>query len=355
MKNTLQKAGWFVSAALALVTMQSCTDGKGATYSIPRSTDAIPVRVSPLTPAAGHSVIKVSGQLTTDNETLLGFKTGGIVSRIFVHEGDAVKKGQLLATLDLTEINAAVAQARIASEKAHRDLDRARNLYADSVATLEQYQNTETAAAMAIRQLEAAEFNRSYSEIHSPADGFVLRKFVNAGQVISIGDPALLTNAVSQGGWLLKAGVSDKQLSQLQIGDEADITIDAFPDRILKGSILRKSETADPVSGVFAIELSVKTAGLKLATGMFGAAAFESPDVQSGWAIPFDAVLDAHDRNGFVFVTSDGMVAHKQAVVIESFNGSHVVISSKIDAGQLLIVSGSAYLTDGSPIRVVNK
>lgn len=353
MKHSIQKITVFVLTGLTLVALQSCTDGKGASHEIPKVSEAIPVKVAALQPASSPDVIKASGQITTDEETVLGFKTGGVVSRVLVHEGNAVKRGQLLATLDLTEINSSVAQARIASEKAVRDFKRISNLYADSVATLEQFQNAETAVELANRQLEAAEFNRSYSEIHAPADGFVLRKFVNAGQVVSTGDPVLMVNAVNTKGWLLKVGVTDRQWSQLQVGDEARIKVDAFPDQTLKGRIIRKSETADPASGAFAIDLRVDAASLKLATGMFGAAEFTSKTLPDGWSVPYEAVLDAHDREGFVFVTYDGSIAHREAVIIDSFNGDHVVVREGLAQGQQLIVSGSAYLTEGSPIRIV--
>jgi RND family efflux transporter MFP subunit len=353
MKDVLQKLTGFASIGLIVVTFQSCTDGKGATHTIPKASEAIPVRVIDLAPSSGHTVIKASGQLTTNDETVLGFKAGGVVSRVYLREGDAVRKGQVLATLDLTEINAGVAQARMNAEKAERDYKRAANLYADSVVTLEQFQNTETALAVATRQLEAAEFNRSYSEIHAPADGFVLKKFVNAGQVVSTGDPVLLVNAVSKQGWVLKVGVSDRQWSQLQLSNDASIRIDAFPDQVFKGKITRKAETADPASGAFTIELSVDASGKKLATGMFGAAEFTSREAQAGWSVPFEAVLDAHDREGFVFVTNDGQTAHRQPVVIESFDGQHIIVSDGLKTGQQLIVSGSAYLTDSSLIRVI--
>lgn len=353
MKNALQKLAGAALFGLVVIVLQSCTDGKGAQHTIPKASEAIPVRVISVEPSSGHTVIKASGQLTTDEEAVLGFKTAGIVSRVYVREGDAVRKGQLLATLDLTEINAAVAQARVGAEKAQRDFRRAGNLYADSVATLEQFQNAETAVTVATRQLEAAEFNRSYSEIHAPADGFVLKKFVNAGQIVSTGDPVLLTNVVSTRGWFLKVGVSDRQWSQLRVGNEARVVLDAFPGRTLKSRLVRKSETADAASGAFTVELSVQPEDLKLATGMFGAAEFVSQELQPGWSVPFEAVLDAHDRDGFVFVTTDGKIAHKQAVVIESFNNKHVVIAAGIESGQQLIVSGSAYLADGSNIRIV--
>jgi RND family efflux transporter MFP subunit len=343
------------SSLMVITTMllQSCTDGKSETNAIPKGSAPIPVKVIQLQKTSATSVITASGQLTTEDETILGFKTGGVVSGVFVKEGDQIKKGQLLAKLDLTEINALVAQARFGYEKAQRDFQRITNLFRDSVATLEQMQNVETSLAVAKEQLDAATFNRSFSEIHAAANGYVLRKFVNTGQVVSTGDPILLTNAAAQGKWILKIGVSDKQWAAIQVKDRASVRIDAIPERTFQASVSRKSETSDPLTGTFAVELLLKNEGVKLATGMFGSASLQSDEPVSSWSVPYEAVLDANGDEGFVFTTSDTKIAHKQPVTIESFNGTTMRISSGLEAGGLLIISGSAYLSDHSPILIV--
>ena len=86
----------------------------------------------------------------------LSFKTGGIVGKIFVREGDRVRKGDLLASLDLLEINANADQAKIAYDKAVRDYIRAENLLKEGATTLEKKQNAETAMNMAENSLEIA-------------------------------------------------------------------------------------------------------------------------------------------------------------------------------------------------------
>ncbi|MEP6737362.1 MAG: efflux RND transporter periplasmic adaptor subunit [Chryseolinea sp.] len=354
MKNNklISALTWSLVIACALA-IESCTDGKSAVKIIPKSYESIPVRVAALEKSGRASVIKSSGRITTEDESVLGFKTGGVINAVLVKEGDAVKKGQLLATLDLTEINALVAQARIGFEKAQRDFQRAANLYRDSVATLEQFQNAETAVAIAKQQLEAAGFNKNFSEIHAPANGFVLRKFANAGQVVSIGDPIVMTNAASNGNWILKVGVSDKQWASINIKDKAKVMIDAFPDREFEAEVSRKSETSDAASGAFAIEVRIQNRQMKLANGMFGAATIETGTDASSWSVPYEAVLDANGNQGFVFVTLDEKIALKRPVTIEGFNGKTVRISSGLDDAKSLIVSGSAYLTDSSSIRIV--
>lgn len=352
-KNNIISTMAITASLLAFtLSLQSCTDSKGNS-NIPKNSEPIPVKVMQLRKSSGIHVIKASGQLTTDDETILGFKTSGIVNTILVKEGDYIKKGQLLATLDLREIDTYVSQARHGFEKAKRDFQRVQNLYRDSVATLEQLQNTETSLAVAKEQLEAANFNRSFSSIHAKENGYVLRKFVNPGQVVDVGDPILLTNGAGTGKWILKIGVSDKQWSSINVGDQAKVKIDAFPNKVLDASVKRKWETSDPQTGAFTIELELKNEKLRFASGMFGQAELSSHATQTSWSVPYEAVLDANDNEGFVFITNDNKKAQKQPVVIESLGGNTIRISKGLEDSSALIISGSAYLTDNSPITIL--
>jgi len=354
MQTNLQSS---VVALVAIVGLafflQSCTDSKGKNNTIPKGSEPIPVKIMALEQSNTSPVIITSGQLTTDDETILSFKTSGVIHSVLVKEGDHVKKGQLIATLDFTEINAQVALARHNYEKAQRDFQRATNLYKDSVATLEQLQNSQTGLSVAKEQLYAANFNRSFSEIHAPANGYVLRKFVNAGQVVGTGDPVLMTNGASQSKWVLKTGVSDKQWASIKIGDDARIKIDAFADQSFQGRVIRKSEKADPQTGAFSVDLELRSEAVKLANGMFGSAELHSGEASTSWSVPYEAVLDANGNEGFVFITMDNKTAMKQPVIIESFNGKNIRISKGLEKATSLIIAGSAYLADQSPIQIV--
>jgi RND family efflux transporter MFP subunit len=336
-----------------LVFVQSCTESQGKSSSIPKSSEPIPVKVKAIGKSETASTIATSGRLTTDDETILSFKTAGVVNAVYVKEGQKVSKGQLLATLDLTEINSLVAQSRSGLEKAERDFARAENLYKDSVATLEQLQNASTALELAKQQYNAALFNKNYSQIKAPANGYVLRKFVNAGQVVGVGDPILRTNGAGDGRWILQSGVSDRQWSTIRVSDKVTLKIDAFPGRNFNGTVIRKSETADPATGSFMIEIAVDKNEARLASGMFASATVYSSEKTTGWSVPYEAVLDANGNEGFVFVSNDGKTALKRPVVVESFNGTSVQVSAGLEGDQNIIVSGSAYLTDKSPITVI--
>lgn len=332
--------------------MQACTpEEKKDTPST--KGEAIPVRVMALQKEESSPVIQTSGLFTTDDETNLAFKTGGIIEKIYVKEGDAIRKGQLLATIDLTEIEAQVAQARLSYEKAKRDFQRVENLYKDSVATLEQFQNARTGMEVASRQLEAANFNRSYSEIRAVNNGFVLRKMANEGQVISSGTAVFQTNGAGQGKWIIKTGVSDREWASVNVGDKATITTDAMANKTFEAIVTRKSEGTDAMNGSFTLELTLKSPGFGLASGLFGKATIVGSRKQNVWKIPYDALLDGNALSGYVFVTNDEKMVHKVPVVIGSIEKNEVVIQAGLENAQKLIISGSAYLKDSSAIQII--
>jgi RND family efflux transporter MFP subunit len=332
---------------------QACSNSEGKTETTSIATEVIPVKVIPLTKKESSPLIQTSGVFTTDDETMLSFKTGGIIEKMYVKEGDAIRKGQLLATLNLTEINAQVAQAKLAFEKATRDFSRVENLYKDSVATLEQYQNVKTGMDVAQKQLDAANFNRSYSEIRALQNGFVLRKMANEGQVITSGTSVFQTNGASENKWKLRVGVSDREWASVSLGNQATITTDALPGKSYEATVTRKSEGTDAMSGAFTIELTLKNLVPALANGLFGKARIQTTRSQNVWSIPYDALLDGDAQTGYVFTTNDSKTAQKTPVVVSSIEREQVIISSGLENAQFLIVSGGAYLRDGSEIKVI--
>lgn len=299
--------------------------------------------------------IHTSGQFTTDEESNLSFKSAGIINKVLVNEGDPVKKGQLLATLNLTEMNAAVEQASLSLQKAKRDYERASNLYRDSVATLEQMQNAKTAMDVAQQQFASAGFNQKYGEIRALRNGYILKKYLNEGQYVSAGAPVLQVNGASDATWVLKAGVSDRQWAAIKTGDAASVTTDALPGKILSGLVWKKSEAVDAASGTFNIQIKLsETPRASMASGLFGKAIIKPSKSQLAWSLPYDALLDGDAESGYVFVTNDNATVQKVKVEIRAIEKGQVVVSGGLENVKSVIVSGSAYLNEGSQIKVSN-
>jgi multidrug efflux system membrane fusion protein len=177
---------------------------------IPAPGTEIAVRLVKVENSSEGATILATGMLASDTEARLAFKTGGIIRKVFADEGDRVQKGQLLAQLQLTEIQAQVTQAEYGVEKSRRDLERVQNLYRDSAATLEQVQNLNTVFDMAKQNLEIARFNLQYSEIRAPQAGVIIKKMASEGELAAPGMPVLVMNGTGPANWIA-AGERDRQ------------------------------------------------------------------------------------------------------------------------------------------------
>lgn len=315
--------------------------------------DTIPVKLIQINKDSLGSVFETSGYFSTDNETPLSFKNGGIIEGIYVKEGDRIKAGQLLAKIKGTETQAGSQQAALGYQKAKRDYERASNLYRDSVATLEQMQNAKTALEIAEQQKSVADFNQAQSAIHATTDGYVLQRFVQEGQLIGSGSPVLLVGSSNEEDWVFKTSLSDYEWAAIKVGDSARVSTD-FGNKIsAKAKVLRKGEGINPESGGFSVQLSIEDAGkLSLASGLFGKASIYASEKIATWHIPYDALLDGDEDFGYVFVTNDQKTAKKIKVHISNIQHDKVLIDKGLEDAEYLIISGSAYLKDGSVIDI---
>jgi RND family efflux transporter MFP subunit len=318
-----------------------------------QTSDTIPVRVMTLNQQLTGNTITASGQFTTDDEVYLSFKTNGIINQVLVKEGDKIRAGQVLATLDLTEINAQWQRDLLTVEKAQRDYDRTLRLFNDSVSTREQLDNSKTALDLAKQQLNTTAFNRSHSTIRAPKDGYVLHKLASNGQVISSGTAVLQTNGASSAKWLLRVGLSDREWRQVKNGDSA--IVEAGQDKLM-ARVSRKAEGIDPTSGTFLTDIQITdTHAGNIAAGMFGRCTIQSSAVSKTgtWRIPYSALLDGNGNTGAVFITNDKKTAQRIPVTVAGIDKDEVLISAGMEKAAALIISGSAYLKDQSPIRII--
>ncbi|MBC8082541.1 MAG: efflux RND transporter periplasmic adaptor subunit [Hymenobacter sp.] len=322
------------------------------------TTDNVPVTLAPVRRQVMAQPVTASGQLSSETEARLSFKTGGIVRRILVKEGDFVVRGQLLAALDLTEISAQVAQTEQGQTKAKRDLDRFGRLLADSAAPREAVENLRTAYAVAQEQARIARFNQQYSEIRAPVAGRVVRKLLNEGELAAPGTPVLFMNATAGATWVLKAGVADKDWARLQVGDAATVRLDAYPDQDFTGQVSRLAQGADPATGTWQVEIRLRPrATARLATGLFARATLRPRQQAAYHVIPAGAVVDGEGEAAFVFVPAGSgpggtTKVQKMPIRVAFLQGADVYVSRGLDSLSHVVERGAGFLTEYSTISV---
>ncbi len=322
--------------------------------NVPAAPNVIPVTVSTVESITSPVTINTTGLVKTNSTTKYAFKIGGVIEKLYVDEGDRIKKGQLLATLRMDEIEAQFQQANLGLEKAQRDYSRVSNLYQDSIATLEDFQNVKTQLDIAARSLEQVKFNKDFAKIRATNNGYVITKLTNPGEVIGPGTPAFITNdATRSKGYVLECTVNDRQWAQINVSDNCKITLDAYPDQEINGKITSKSAQADPVSGAFRIEVSLSNSKSQLATGMYGKVSITTDESTSNVAIDYAALVEANGKDGHVYIPAENDKVSKTKIRISQITKDKVLISSGLSAGQQVIIGNSAFLSPQSTIKII--
>lgn len=326
-----------------------------------------------------QTTVFATGPLAAASEAKLSFKTGGIIARVLVREGQKVRKGQLLAELRLDEIHAQNQQASLGQEEAAISLDNARlalqlaerdyrnisGLYADSVATLEQLENVEVRLNNAKNQLSAAEkglayrqqgvevaqFNLQYSSIVAPADGVILRQFAEANELVGPGNPIFLFGS-QQEAQVLKVAVSDKAIVHLKLGDTATIQFDAYPDTDFQGFVRELAGTSDPFTGTYSVEIELAQQPLQLLNGFIGSASIKTQTRHPFISIPVNSLLKADGKNGQVMIIENGR-AQLRLITIKELYQEQLLLSDGLKAGEKVITAGAGYLEEGEHVQAL--
>jgi len=310
-----------------------------------------PVRVAVATHGPAAPSIRTNGVLANRDEIRLAFKVGGVIKRLAAVEGELVRKGQKLAEIEQTEVNAQVEQARQACEKAKRDVARGERLYADKVISLEQLQDLRTQAAMAEAALNSAQFNWSYAAIVAPRDGTVLRRLAEEREVVAAGAPVLVIGAQDRG-FVVRAGLADREIVQVRIGDAVHVRLDALPEATLNGTVTEIASAADRASGMFDVEVAIAgSESLPLKSGLVAKLTIVPASALNGSRVyvPIGAIVEGNGRSARLFVL-DKDRARSRAIEVAFIEGGIVALASGVDAGEQVITDGALYLEDGERV-----
>lgn len=335
-----------------LIMLVTLMIGCGVRQDEKTEIEPVPVTGVQVQKASVSVPISASGILQSKREIKLSFKISGIVEQILVDEGERVHAGQVMARLDLSEIEAQVRQAKSAFEKAERDLTRIKRLYADSAVALEQMQNAETGYQIAQANIKIAEFNFEHSVISAPADGTILRKMAEPNELIGPGMPIFIF-AAGSGEWHVRIGMADRDIVKIRRGDSASIQFDAHPDEKFWGTVSEIAGASDFMSGTFAVKIRLLERNHKLISGFVAHADIYPRMKEDFYIIPVEALVEADGNEGFVYLYNAACdCARRKSIRIAHLFSDRIAVADGLSAGDLVIARGAAYLIDGARVRL---
>jgi RND family efflux transporter MFP subunit len=285
---------------------------------------------------------EVVGTVRSKQRAVVEAKVSGRVLEYTATPGAMVKAGDLLARLDVQEIQAKVDQARAMLDQAKRDFDRQKQLIASNATTRQEFDATEARVKIGTGAVSEAETMMSYAKVTAPFDGVVTRKLADVGDLAMPGKPLLEIEAPTS--LRFEADLPEAILDRVKLGEKMPVRL----AKVIEGTVSEISPVADPVSRTFNVKLDLPpTEGLR--TGQFGRVSVPVAEVKL-LLVPQSAVLKRGQME-LVFVAKDGKAALrlvKTGKVLED----RVEVLSGLEEGEQIIVSETAKLTDGQPVTI---
>ncbi|WP_290731523.1 efflux RND transporter periplasmic adaptor subunit [Aquabacterium sp.] len=364
----------------------------GAYLWMPRATEVGMTSVVLSTPSQQYVQLTASGYVVAQRRSAVASKASGRLIELNVREGSKVKRGDLLARLDGSDIQAAILGAEAAvlqAEANHKQLwvqlinaraetTRARSLEGQGFISPQMVDTTvsknkaafaaaaagQAALEQARAQLKAQKVALDYTEIRAPFDGVVLVKNANVGDIITpmssaAGAQGAVVTMADMTTLEVEADVSESSLSKAQVGQPVEIVLDALPGVRFKGRVSGIVPTVDRAKATVMTKIRFEQLDPRVLPEMSAKVSFLSQDIsaadqQTVLAVPPRAIVtDQGKSHVFRIASVNGKdVVQEVAVTLGRQLGDLREIRGELKSGDKLVDTPPAGLNDGARIRV---
>jgi HlyD family secretion protein len=364
-KKTALAIGAFtlVAAAAALMTLN--VRAKSEEPPAPASKPALTVTVVQPQAAQIAQTINANGSLHAWQEASVGAEANGWrLAEVRVNVGDAVRRGQVLATFasempqaDLAQSKAAVAEAEAMLAEASANAQRARDLQQSGALSAQQIQQMLTAERTAQARLEAVraqtqvqQLRLRQTQVLAPDDGVISARSATVGAVVPAGQE--LFRLIRQGRLEWRAEVAAAELSQVQVGQTVRLT--PTGGAAIDGKVRMVAPTVDPATrnGLVFVDLPRTAAAAGAKAGMFARGEFDVGQ-SNAMTLPQSAVL-LRDGFSYVFQVGADSKVTQTKVAVGRRVGERIEVKSGIEPRSRIVAQGGAFLGDGDLVRVVD-
>lgn len=355
---------WVVVAIVAIIAVAVWAFSGG------KKEQQISFDTAPVASANIQNSITATGTIEPVTSVTVGTQVSGIVSKLYVDYNSVVKKGQVIAELDKTNLLSQLATAKTQLATAQSQLNyqtanykRYQTLFQKGLVAADDYDNAKLSYRQAVEQVasakeevQRAQTNLGYATITSPIDGVVLSKSVEEGQTVaaSFSTPELFTIAQDLTNMQVVADVDEADIGDVKEGERVSFTVDAYPDDTFEGTVKQVRQEATTTNNVVTYEvvISAPNADLKLKPGLTANVTIYTAERKGVLAVPSKAlrftptketvgkmkIVDVQGAKNKVWtIEGNSIVAHK--VNIGMADGTNTQIIGGVQAG-IKVVTG---------------
>jgi len=349
LKNKLSKKSIFIGAILLIVLGITVFRVVEALAPVEEKAEA-PVSVTTATAEMGtiYATAPLTGRIDPVESASVIPMTAGQVTAVNVAIGDRVSKGTVLFRIDQTQASVLYNQAKLAANNAKENYDRISSLYKEGAVSLQAYQGAETQYRSAAESLTAASEALSYCTVTSPINGYVTSVNVSVGSLVSQAAPAVTVADVSA--LEINTAISEYLVGKVNVGDPVEIYIDTLSEKPFNGSISALSPAPAQGTLTYPVTISVEDPEGKVQAGMFAEIQIVSAKKEHVLCIPSDAVFLKSGKSKVAVLEGD--IPKLVDVKTGLDNGESVEVVSGLKAGNIIIVTGQQFITEGEAVNI---
>lgn len=294
------------------------------------------------------------GVVEESNNVLLSFPVPVRVTKVYVSEGQFVKKGQLLAETDTVTLHNMHETSLATLRQAQDGYDRLSQLYQSNSIPEVQFVDIQTKLTQAKAAERIAANALKESKLFAPQDGVIGKKMMEVGLNVLPDQPVL--SLMNTHALMVKVSIPENEIFDTRIGQQARIEIGALHGAQASGRIIEKGVKAQAISHSYDIKIALSAAPQGLLPGMVCKAYVENLPDQSVLVVPNKAVFPMDMGKGyFVWTLDTDNIVHKRTVRVGDFAPNGITILEGLQVGDQVIVSGYQKVSDNLKVNVVNE
>lgn len=313
--------------------------------------DLVPVEVTSLKVGEISSFILLSSNLETERMADVYSRVQGVLKNIRVEEGQVVKKGQILATLEADEYALAEQKAKVDFLKQKNAFTRSRKMYEKKLLSIEEFEQAKFAKESAEIAYKQAKLNLDYTRIEAPISGVVGERLVRVGDRVQPANK--LFSVVNTEEIIAVIHVPEKEIGRIQRGQQAFVMSDHLPGHQFSGKVKRVSPVVDPASGTFKVTIGIRNKSNSLRPGMFINVHVITETHLDAVLVPKTAIVYENESMN-VYVVRDS-IAYKTELNYGFQNYEFVEAIDGLQENDKIIVVGQSGLKDKTKVKVVSE
>jgi len=337
-----------------LLGLSACNDSSKGEQNLAGM--AMPVLATTVIQQDMPNTVRVFGNVYAQNDTAISSEISGNIAHIAFKEGNLVKQGTVLVTIDSRTQQARLQQAKADAELAKIELERAKNLFSRGAQSKQELDKASATFQAREADVAIAQAELDKTTITAPFAGRLGARNIAEGAYVSPGD--VLVTVVDKRELKVRYSVGERYLSALKLNQAVSLAVDAFPKENFKGTVDFISPTVDETSRSILVEAVIPNADERLSPGLSAVVTHAMDITPQALIVPEEALVASIEGQNVYRIFKDDKTeqlrVQKVLVDVGARADGVVQIINRLNANDQIVVQGQQKLRDGASVQIVD-